>query len=346
MNHVILTAFPDDSTVAAWNDCLDNSEFAGFYTAPDYFRVQYLQHARPFAVLAVTGNVVHGIATGLLGNRDMYCGHEWGPQVCIRRESTDEEVGRALAAGLREHCIKSTTFISAFTWNETPGFQSVGFRVKKFQPPLGTILLDLSKGTDLLFRECAEDRRYNIRRAIKLGVEVTEMDIRRDFDDYYALYKHWCESKRLTPKPYELQRAVFETKGNRLLLVARHNGRMVGAETLRFRRPGIIEAAANISRREETKLKQNDLLLWRAIEWSAQQKDIRCFSMGGAHAFLQRFGGHWHGTYRYSLDLTAFRVRDLAETGRDIAVRVYLALPRRARQKIKKLLRLDGDVAR
>jgi hypothetical protein len=171
------------------------------------------------------------------------------------------------------------------------------------------------------------------------------MDIRRDFDDYYALYKHWCESKRLTPKPYELQRAVFETKGNRLLLVARHNGRMVGAETLRFRRPGIIEAAANISRREETKLKQNDLLLWRAIEWSAQQKDIRCFSMGGAHAFLQRFGGHWHGTYRYSLDLTAFRVRDLAETGRDVAVRVYLALPRRTRQGIKKLLRLDGDVA-
>jgi hypothetical protein len=345
MNHVILTSFPDNSTVAAWNNCLDNSEFAGFYTTPDYFQVQYFQHARPFAVLAVTGDVVHGVATGLLGDRDIVCGNSGGPQVCIRRGSHNEEVGKALAVGLQKHCIKSTQFISAFTWNETAGFQSVGFRVKKFQAPLGTILLDPSKGTELLFRDCAEDRRYNIRRAIKMGVEVTEMNIRRDFDDYYALYKHWCETKRLTPHPYDLQRAVFETRGNRLLLVARHNGRMVGASTLRFRRHGVIECSANVSRREETKLKQNDLLMWRAIEWTVQQKDIRYFSMGAAHTFLQRFGGHRHATYRYSLDLTPFRVRDLAETGRDVAVRVYQALPPRARQGIRKLLRFDRDVA-
>jgi hypothetical protein len=338
MNHLILTSFPDDATAAAWNDCLDNSEFAGFFTAPEYFRVQYHEHKRPFAVLAVADGVVHGIATGLLGNQDITCGLSGSPQVCIRRGSHNEEVGKALAAGLRSHAGKSTKFIGAFAWSEIAGFQSVGFRVKKFQTPHGTIVLDLSKGTDLLFREFAEERRNNIRRAIKAGVEVTEMDIARDFDDYYALYKHWCETKRLTPHPYELQRVVFETKGNRLLLVARHNGRMVGAETCRFRRPGIMEASANISRREETKLKQNDLLLWRAIEWSVRQKDIRYFSMAGAHMFLQRFGGQRHATYRYSLDLTAFGVRDLAETGHEVAVRVYLRLPRRARQGIKKLL--------
>jgi Acetyltransferase (GNAT) domain len=345
MNHVTLTSFPDDSTAAAWNDCLDNSEFAGFYTAPEYFRVQYFQHARPFAVLAVAGDVVHGVATGLVGDRDIVCGNSGGPQVCIRRGSHTEGVGTALATGLRSVSIKSTKFISAFAWNETAGFQSLGFRAKTMHAPLGTILLDLSKGTDRLFRDCAEDRRYNIRRAIKAGVEVMEMNIRRDFDEYYTLYKHWCESKRLSPHPYELQRAVFETKGNRLLLVARHNGRMVGASTLRFRRQGVIECSANVSRREETKLKQNDLLMWRAIEWSVQQKDIRYFSTGAAHAFLQRFGGHRHATYRYSLDLTAFRVRHLAETGREVAARVYQALPQRARQGIRKLLRYAGDRA-
>jgi hypothetical protein len=341
MNHLILTSFPDDSIAAAWNDCLDNADFAGFFTAPDYFRVQYLEHERRFAVLAVADGVVHGIATGLvLANQDITCGRQsGGPQVCIRRGSHDEEVGKTLAAGLRSHAGKSTRFISAFTWSENAGFQSLRFRVKKYQAPLGTVLLDLSKGTDLLFRELTEDRRYNIRRAIKAGVEVTQMDIPRDFDEYYTLYKHWCETKRLTPHPYELQRAVFETKGNRLLLVARHKGRMVGAETCRFRRPGIMEASANVSRREETKLKQNDLLLWRAIEWAVEQKDIRYFSLAGAHTFLQRFGGEQHATYRYSLDLTALGVRDLAETGHDVALRVYLGLPRRARQGIKKLLR-------
>ena len=43
-------------------------------------------------------------------------------------------------------------------------------------------------------------------------------------------------------------------------------------------------------------------------------------------------------------NLTAFRVRDLAETSHDVAMRVYQALPQRARQGVKKLLRFDGRV--
>jgi hypothetical protein len=338
MNHVIVTAFPDAATVAAWNDCLDNSEFAGFYTAPEYFRVQYVEHARPFAVLAVTGDAVHGVATGVRADQDVVCGHSGSPQLCIRRGSSSEDVGRALATGLRSVSVKSTKFISIFAWNETAGFRSLGFRPKTFHTHLGTILLDLSKGPELLFRNCGDTSRYNIKRAINAGVEVTEMNVGRDFDDYYALYKHWCAFKRISPHPYALQRAVFETKGNRLLLVARHAGRMVGVSTFRFRRPGIFEYTANVSRREETKLRQNDLLLWRAIEWAAQQQDFRYFNMATAHTFVRRFGGYRHATYRYSMDLTAFRVRLLRETGRAVAVRVYHALPQRARQRIKELL--------
>jgi hypothetical protein len=55
--------------------------------------------------------------------------------------------------------------------------------------------------------------------------------------------------------------------------------------------------------------------VWRAIEWSTQQKDIRYFSMAAAHLFLQRFGGQRHATYRYSLDRSPFRVHDLAKMG-------------------------------
>jgi lipid II:glycine glycyltransferase (peptidoglycan interpeptide bridge formation enzyme) len=234
-----------------------------------------------------------------------------------------------------------TKFISAFSWNEVAGFQSAGFRAKKWESPSGTVLLDLSRGADALLRDCTKTHRYNIRHALKAGVEVTEMDIGRDFDEYYALYEHWCAFKRCAPQPYDLQRAVFEARENRLLLVARHNGRVVGASTFRFRRPGIIEYAANVSRREETKLTQNDLLLWRAIEWSTQQKDIRYFSMAGAHKFLQGFGGTRHATYRYSLDLTAFRRRDVAEIAQAAAMGVYRALPERARAGLKRLLRVD-----
>jgi hypothetical protein len=343
MDNVILTSIPDESIAAAWNNCLDNSEFAGLYTAPEYFLIQYFANERPFAVLAVSGGVVHGVATGLLGDRDMDCGHSGSPQICIRRGADAEEVGTALAAGLRSHSLKSTRFISAFTWDEVSGLQSAGFRVKRFETPLGTILVDLSRGADALFSDCTKIRRYNIRRAIKEGVEVTEMDIGRDFDEYYALYQHWCAFKQCAARPYDVQRAVFAAGDNRLLLVARHGGRMVGVSTFRFRRPGIIEYTANVSRRGDTKLNQNDLLVWRAIEWSAQQKDIRYLSMAAAHLFLQRFGGQRHATYRYSLDRSPFRLRDLAETGHAVAMQVYHALPPRARDGLKKLLRVDRD---
>ena len=46
MNQMIITSIPDDSTVAASKDCLDNSEFAGGYSAPDRFRVEYNRRQR------------------------------------------------------------------------------------------------------------------------------------------------------------------------------------------------------------------------------------------------------------------------------------------------------------
>jgi hypothetical protein len=344
MNHLILTSTPDEATTSAWNNCLDNSEFAGLYTTPDFFRIEYFHNQRPFAVLASSGAVIHGVVTGLLAEHVTECGHSGSPQICIRKGSDPETVGKVLAAGLKSHAQSSTQFISAFAWNAVPGFRSAGFRVARVETPLGTILLDLSKGVDLLFREFAESRRANIRRAIKAGVEVAELNIDRDFDDYYALYSHWCELKHLDRQPYDLQRAVYGSRGNRLILVARHKGRMVGVSTFRFRRPGIVEYTANVSKREDTKLKQNDLLMWRAIEWSARQGDIRYFSMAAAHTFLQRFGGHSHATYRYSLDLTAFRRRHLAETARAAAYAVYHAMPQRAQMGLKKLFRVDRDV--
>ncbi len=105
-----------------------------------------------------------------------------------------------------------------------------------------------------------------------------------------------------------------------------------------------MEYNANVSRRDETRLKQNDLLLWRGIEWSTQRPDIQYFSMGGAHTFLARFGGKRHAILRYSFDLTVFRRRHLAEAAQAGAVTVYHVLPERARRTVKRLLHRDGEL--
>ena len=338
MEYLVITSAVNASIASAWNDCLDASDFATHYTAPEFFDENYFRARRPFAVLATDAGTILGVATGFFGGSDMICGAPGSPHICVRRGASQEDVGRVLAAGLRAHASSAAKFISAYAWSQIPAFEAAGFRMRMVDVPLCTILLDLSKGADWLFRQLSETRRNKISRAIKAGVEVTEMDFGRDFDEYYDLYRHWCGFKDVTCLPYELQRSVLETRGNRLILVARHHGRLVGVSTFRYRRPGLVEYAANVSRREETKIRQNDLLLWRGIEWSVQQGGFSHFSMAGAHFFLQKFGGDVHTTYGYSLDRTFLRTRDTVAGVRTAAMQLYRRLPDPVKRAARKLL--------
>jgi len=336
---MILTSAATKRIASAWNDCLDSAEFATHYTAPEFFEEGYFRQKQPFAILAAQGDVINGVVTGLSSGRDMTCGEPGSPHVCVRRGADRDAVARALAAGLQAHASRSTEFITAYSWEKLPQLGLGRFRLRSVGPPLCTILLDLSKGKDWLFRHCSETRRNKIRRALKAGVDVSEMNIERDFDDYYELYRQWCRFKGVTFQSYDMQRAALESKGNRLVLVARYDGRIVGVSTFRFRKPGLVEYAANVSRREETRIRQNDLLLWRGIEWSVEQGCFTYFSMAGAHFFLQKFGGRVHMTYRYSLDRTFLRRRDAVEVVLAATTHVYRKLPHSLRQTAKKLIR-------
>jgi hypothetical protein len=329
---------------AAWNDCLDSARFPTHYTSPAFFKENYVKEKNPFAVLAVDAGIVTAVVTGYFDQKEMNCGTHASPHICVRDGVDLAAAGSALAQGLQAHAPRSTKFINVFAWGDIPGFQTAGFRVRTINPPLCTILLDLSKGKDQLFRECSETRRNKIRRAIRAGVHVTEMNVETEFKEYYELYRHWCGYKNVACHPYDLQRSVFTDSANRLVLVARHEGHMVGVSTFRFRRPGVIEYAANVSRREESKVRQNDLLLWRGVEWAAEQGEFSTFSMAGAHFFLQKFGGQMHVTFRYSLDRTILRRRDAVDRIRSAVTRVYRSLPPAIRLKARKLLKRTGEV--
>lgn len=339
MDFKIITPPVSDAVATAWNACLDASAFASHYTGPEFFDEWYFKEKRPFAILAAEGSVIHGIATGYFQHNDVVVGSPGSPHICLRNDADAQVVGWALANGLRAHATRSTVFVSGYAWREMTGLRPLGFRRRVVGPPLCTILLDLSKGKDWLFRQCSETRRNKIRRAIKAGVEVSAMDVEREFDEYFDLYGHWCAEKQLPRIAYDLQRKVFASTANRLILVARHQGKMIGVSTFRFRRGGLVEYAANVSRREETRTRQNDLLLWRGIEWAVAQGCFTLFSMAGAHFFLQKYGGTMQPTYRYTLDLTLLHRRHAAENARLAALRVYRSLPAGLQRTAKKLLR-------
>ena len=252
-------------------------------------------------------------------------------------------VSSSIDSALLELATGERKFISVYSWLAIPDMRKVGYREHKGHSPLGTILLDLRKPAEQIFKEFSETRRNKIRRAIKAGVVVTELDIDREFDEYYDIYSHWCKFKGIELIPYDVQRETLSLQGNRLLLAARHDGKLVGVSIFRFRRPGIIEYAANVSRREDSRVRQNDLLLWRAIEWASAKGDLRCFSLAGAHFFLQKFGGTIYPTYRYSKDLSFLRRRHAKESLMILGMNVYRSLPDRVKQVVRRLAGRDEE---
>ena len=345
MSFIIVTSPPAGPVLDSWNASLDQSDFASHYTSPAFLIEPYFAGKNPFAVLAVDASgVVLGVATGLRSATQITCGASGSPHVCIRRGVDQAAVSAALLDGVESHARNGGSELTEiYAWEPLAAAKARGFRVSQCRAPLGTIVLDLTHGAEGLFKEFSETRRNKVRRAIRANVEVTEFDIERDFDAYYEIYLHWCSFKHLPPQACDVQRKVLAMPGHRLALVARHEGQIIGVSTFRYRDPGVMEYAANVSRREQTKVRQNDLLIWRAVEWACARKGISLFSMAGAHFFLQKFGGEMRSTYRYRKDRTLFRRHDLADFGRTIVVKSYQALPDSVRSRLKRLLNKSDE---
>lgn len=341
MLYKILTRRESGAWREAWDECLNESRYASHYVSPSYLEEVYVRNSDPFAVIAHDGPVVHGVLTGNISGQTLQSGAEYAPQICLRRGTDEIGAGAQLASGLLHHARGRAQRVLLHTWSAMPVLKAHGFSEMNHSVS-GTIILDLTLGPETLMKKMSQTRRNQIRQAIRAGVVVSELDLEADFDSYYEIYTDWCDFKGNTPVPRDMQRAALSRQDYRLTLVARHEGRVVGVSIFRFRNKGLVEYAANVSRREDTHLYQNDLLVWRAIEWACARGCFADFSMGGAHYYLTKFGGQLHKTSRYSRDFTIFRRHHANELGRSLARDVYAKLPDPLRKGIKKVITRSG----
>jgi hypothetical protein len=248
-----------------------------------------------------------------------------------------DKIASALAKGLLQHAGRSCSLVYVHSWTALDGLLRHGFRRRVLAgEDKGIVVLDLSIGKDALFKGMSESRRNKVRRATRNRVDVSPLDWHKDFDDFYKIYLDWCGLKGFPPEPAELMQRAFSQSEIRLVLAARHQGALIGVSVWRYSRTGtgLVEYAANWSRREETKVRPNDLLMWRALEW-AVDNGFKTFSMGASHFFLRSFGGEVVPTYRYMLDRTTLRHHQMRESAHDMALRVYNGMPEPMRQVAK-----------
>jgi GNAT acetyltransferase-like protein len=334
----VVERFPSDQLQTAWRACHAESDFPTHYTAPEYFLEQFSQRERPFAVLALKEADVVGVITGVQAGDSVLCGLAPRPQICVRRTADRDVVEDALARGLLSFAGRRD-LITVYTWTPSRALPNYRFRFCEEQ---GVVMLDLSRGSAALFKEFSSNRRVNINKAIKNGVEVFQAATADDIATYYEIYCTWCERKGVPAQSLGRLRSLLELKENRRLLLARHRGTIVAGIILRFVSGGLIEYAANASREDALSVRPNDLLHWRAIEWACSA-GFTHYSLGGAHLFLRKFGGGTVPTFRYRLDQSYLRRYDLRDALMASGRTAFQHLPDAIKHYVRRLGRNTPD---
>lgn len=329
---------PDSGLAERWNAFLEDARFATHYVTPNYFLDPYVRQG-PFAVLACGDDgEINAVATGIMNDGSIVSGMFSRPQVLFRSDIDRTAAAGALSSGIDELDNGNAGLIDLFAWEETPEFGFQGMKMRPSNDSTSVVMLDLSAGADAIFLKFSQTRRNEIRKAIRQNVvEVKILETEQELNDIYQIHCEWNARKGNEPDSFEQMQTASEQTGNRQILIAKVEGKVVAGSFYRFCPGGVVEYSANFSIPEYQRLRPNDLIGWRAIEWACAE-GFSHFSMGGSHLFLRRFGGEIVKTFRYRSDRTRFRRHDLYEGARDLSVGVFRMMPENVRSGVKKIL--------
>ena len=309
-----------------WRAFLADSDYPSHYTAPEFLLEPGFREKHPFAVLSVVGGEVTAVLTGINDGGRIQSGLSVRPQIAFSRRADPARGLANLLSGLLVEA-HSARLIDFFAWSKLAEPIDARFRQKFYE---GVVMLDLSHGPDALFRKFSENKRTNIKKAIKYGVTVEPTTSLDDISTYYAICVDWCRRKEL-PIPAQNQfEQTFALTKNRVLFLARYEGKIIAGVVIRFSPRGTMEYAANSSLESALRFRPNDLLHWRAIEWGCRAGMTK-YNLGGAHLFLRKFGGDLVPTFRYRLDMSLFRRYALGDwiTEKVEMIRPYIPEPMR-----------------
>jgi hypothetical protein len=337
MNWTNLHEFPNPDVESAWRECLEQADFAAHYVSPEYFREPFFRDKKPFAVLAWDDQKVVGVVTGMHEGGQIACGQKSRPQCCFAESVDTAQAAEALAEGLLAEC-SGEKLVTLYSWVPADGFLTSGFRREDQE---GVVVLDLTRGAEALFKDFSSNRRTNVRSAMKRGVEVFQASTHEDFQDYYEVYANWCARKQQPTVPFETFEEALLLRQNRRLFLARFEGKVVAGVIIRLHPKGMIEYAANSSFEENLKIKPNDLLHWRVIEWACSEGYTR-YNLAGAHLFLRKMGGTIIPIHRYRFDRTWLRRHELKEALGHSGRKLFDKLPTGVRNQVRRALKRDG----
>ena len=338
MNYRILTAPPDENLLLKWREFLEHAEFATHYTTANFFADPYIRGGERFAVLTFDENEnITAVLTGVDDGKKITSGMAVRPQTAFRKNADLRETAKNLLSALKEKGGENLELINFYTWQPIREFEEAGFQTQISSEQNLIILVDLAKGAEQIFKEFSQTRRSELRKAMKQNLlEVKTLETEAELKELYEIHVEWNARKGNQPDSFaEMKLAAAQTE-NRKIFIAKHEGKVVAGSYYRFCKNGIVEYAANNSLTEFQKLRPNDLIGWRSLEWACEN-NFSHYSMGGSHLFLRRFGGGEWAAHRYKMDLSRLKIHNFKENVFDLGIKTYQRLPVSVKSKIKKI---------
>lgn len=337
MRFEIITDYPNTELEQKWFDFLPGSTYSSHYTSPGFFKMPYWKTQNPYAVLVLDDERIVGVSCGLNQNNQIVSGLEVRPQVAFAKDADELGVAKTMLEGLEKVSGDEGELITLHTLEKIDAFEELGFKAKKAEGSFEVIMLDLALGSEEIFKNFSQSRRSDIRKAIRQNkMQISQVENLEELEELHKIHVDWCKVKEVEPDTWHDFVIAWKEKDYKRIFIAKTNEKIIAGSYFRFVKGGLVEYAANNSIPDYRNLRPNDLLVWKAIEWSCENGFSK-FSMGGSHLFLRRFGGDIVASYRYQFDRTLFKKHAAKEAISGLAIKTYQSLPDSTRQKIKKV---------
>lgn len=198
-----------------------------------------------------------------------------------------------------------------------PGSTAVGMPAKASTAVMSiekhTHILDLTIGTDRLWRNLREGCRGAIKKAQRAQVDIVRATTPREVHDYYVIADGLYRGQgRRHPNPGELFQELWERfspSKEVSLFLARHHGNVIGGVFLAHAN-GTVYYLDGASNPEGKRLQAANLLLWeatrQAVDVGAERFDFVGSDIPRLSRFKASFGGSLH-TY-WCIEITYSRL--------------------------------------
>lgn len=156
-------------------------------------------------------------------------------------------------------------------------FQSEGYNFIPFY----TIIVDLTRPLEQIWAALDKQARWGVRKAERLGVEVSVANTWREWKEYYDLHVLHSRESHYSTDPYSFFEEMFKlhSKNMSRLFLARFNKQIIAGSLFLVYKKNMI-FLQNASLRKFLKYNPNNLIQWESIKW-AKEHGVEHYDING-----------------------------------------------------------------